>query len=37
VLCLFIGRIDLSIFGALMLILMELENITEKIKNDSWS
>jgi len=37
VLCLFIGRIDLSIFAVLMLILMELENITEKIKNDSWS
>ena len=37
VICLFLGKIDFSIFAVLMLILMELENITEKIKNDSWS
>ena len=35
--CLFLGKMDFSIFAVLMLILMELENITEKIKNDSWS
>jgi hypothetical protein len=30
VVCLFLGRIDLSIFAALMLILMEVEKINRK-------
>lgn len=33
--CLFLNRIDLSIYGALMLILMELEKINAAPKNDS--
>ncbi len=32
VLCLFIDRIDLSIFSVLMLILMEIEKFTDKQK-----
>lgn len=33
--CLFLNRIDLSIYGALMLILMELEKINAAPKNES--
>jgi hypothetical protein len=32
VLCLFIDRIDLSIFSVLMLILMEIEKLTDRPK-----
>jgi hypothetical protein len=32
VICLFIDRIDLSIFSVLMLILMEIEKITDRPK-----
>lgn len=32
VLCLFINRIDLSIFSVLMLILMEIEKLTDRQK-----
>jgi hypothetical protein len=35
ILCLFIGRIDLSIFAVLMLILMELEKLNGNLKNAS--
>lgn len=33
--CLFVGRIDLSIFAVLMLILMELEKMNGKWRNES--
>ena len=32
--CLFVGRIDLSIFAVLMLILMELEKLNGKWRNE---
>jgi hypothetical protein len=32
--CLFVGRIDLSIFAVLMLILMELEKMNGKSSNE---
>lgn len=33
--CLFVGRIDLSIFAVLMLILMELEKMNGRWRNES--
>jgi len=33
--CLFVGRIDLSIFSVLMLILMELEKMNGRWRNES--
>jgi hypothetical protein len=35
VLTLFLGRIDLSIFAVLMLVLMELESINRKMNSES--
>lgn len=35
VVCLFLNRIDLSIYGALMLILMELEKLNRKETDDT--
>ena len=35
VICLFLGKIDFSIFAVLMLILMELESINGKFNSES--
>jgi hypothetical protein len=35
ILCLFVGRVDLSIFAVLMLILMELEKLNGNLTNAS--